>query len=882
MANIQDDGPESLSSSVHLPSRFPQPYARHHADLIAPTSSLPPSAHTTNMAGNAIQNGGVEKQDTRALDRRKALSPSESGTEADDESFTFVRALPAPPTKPRKGLRGARDDDEDDLTPTVLDREVIRLSDLGIPEPGARDPSPDIEDEKVLRTKGVRRRRAEILRRTTEGALIVISGALVLFYQKIWWQLSKPEKIACIFHAFVLACIYALYPLRLIKYSWLQSGFKWNTWSCVRLSAGFDPAPYIYPTVLPCIVALALFPNMTTALIPNLVLGLSAVPPHVLSRLPPKISSGMGHWVVSMIPMVIFQHFQLPLGYEELHWLAPEVTAALYPLHMTLTTVLHSFTTTSLLPAEVHLLSIVLINLLLLSTSPQAQILSSILWIGGLGILILCSSVIRWGVALARIPRWRLRRAGRIVQARQSFIKALNEGLNKKTRRRSRDIVQSDADDDDELLKHPKPTGLDTLKQEVLGALSNFFPIEHDESLSAVEKPNSNPFGQNESPLRQSRRRRNTVPANPNHGSGSSTNKNRRRRARSLDASFFLSLTPAQASLRTKMYAGFIYITIITLILFPIRLAVSRALGSEPFGWAIGYLFGDLRDLRLWVVTHNFTTWIPLPPLPTSSLSPANIRLLLAGYAASTVIAGLLIVLHLPAAVEVDTRRKVFHGTTVAMLLPSIPIDAPFFSLALALVLTGFCLLDLVRAAQLPPFSRPIALFLAPYVDGRDNRGPVVVSHMFLLVGCAVPLWLGLAATQLAGTGIWHGWVLRPADVSVDMLAGVVCVGMGDAAASLVGRRFGRHKWAWAGGKSLEGSVAFAGAVVLGLAFARCWIWVVSGWTDYTGLLEVWALAWKSVIAATGASLMEAVLTGGNDNVVVPVFLWVLVRALRM
>ena len=60
------------------------------------------------------------------------------------------------------------------------------------------------------------------------------------------------------------------------------------------------------------------------------------------------------------------------------------------------------------------------------------------------------------------------------------------------------------------------------------------------------------------------------------------------------------------------------------------------------------------------------------------------------------------------------------------------------------------------------------------------------------------------------------------------MVAGVVCVGMGDAAASLIGRRYGRRKWPWAGGKSLEGSL------------------------------------------------------GGNDNVIVPVILWALVRGVRL
>jgi len=219
----------------------------------------------------------------------------------------------------------------------------------------------------------------------------------------------------------------------------------------------------------------------------------------------------------------------------------------------------------------------------------------------------------------------------------------------------------------------------------------------------------------------------------------------------------------------------------------------------------------------------------------------------------------------------------------VFMLLPTIFIDPCFVSLALTLVLAIFLLLDLIRASQLPPLSSPIARFLTPYVDGRDLRGPVVVSHIFLLVGCAIPVWLSLAGVERTGgedDGAWGGWDVGTRDVS--MLAGVVCVGMGDAAASLIGRRYGRRKWPWAGGKSLEGSLAFAVAVTIGLVFGK--IWLVIGWSGL-GTRDVWcAVVWmgKAALCAVGASLNEAVLTGGNDNVVVPVVLWVLVRGVGL
>ena len=262
-----------------------------------------------------------------------------------------------------------------------------------------------------------------------------------------------------------------------------------------------------------------------------------------------------------------------------------------------------------------------------------------------------------------------------------------------------------------------------------------------------------------------------------------------------------------------------------------------------------------------------------------SFIGPASTRLLLCAYYLVILALGILLVLSLQRTLEVDTRRKVFHGMMVLILLPSTFVDPVFAAFALSLILVLFLLLDLFRASQLPPLSKPLAFFLTPYVDGRDLRGPVVISHIFLLIGCAIPLWLSLAAVKRSGEGAWTGWDVEKRDVS--MISGVVCVGMGDAAASLVGRRWGRRKWMWGGGKSLEGSAAFMVAVGVGLAMGKLWL-RVGGWEEGGGGIDDgwWATLGKVTVAAAGASATEAVLTGGNDNVIVPVVLWLFGKGL--
>jgi dolichol kinase len=709
--------------------------------------------------------------------------------------------------------------------------------------------------------------------------------------------------------------VLALYPLRLLYYSWgrePRSNLRYR--QRIRIPAAFDPAPILYPTVLPILISISLFSTLQQPLLPNILLGLAALPPQLIPYGTTPLGYSSIHWILSILPLITSEktgipsklfsqtpskHSLLPPN-QGLH---PEILVALFPLHQALLPPLHYLTTTSLLPAELHLLSAGLINLLLFADSPQAGIIRTLLWLGGVSVFVLCGKVLKWGVALARIPRWRFRRVGHIIQARQSFLQTLNKSLKpSRTHSASRAVAESDADEDDYPIISPL-LKTKSLKLNIVDALrKSNITANSSEIQSAVESKEATyqkPEGRGDS-LASPPRRRNTLPSLPSQNHVAQKTLHHRRRTKSA-AQSFLALTPTQAALRKWLYASYFYFVVVALILGPIRHVVGRyALnGHEPFGWAIGYLFGNVQRFRFEVFNWDLNWWIALPPMLDPDDTPqnfslaenlrhvvigaANVRLLLCLYCVGIIAIGLLIVLNITF-VEVDTRRKVFHGMMVAMLLPTIYIDPCFISLALAIVLAIFLLLDLIRASQLPPLSGPIATFLTPYVDGRDLRGPVVVSHIFLLIGCAIPLWLSLAGVQRAGDEPWLGWDVASRDVS--MISGVVCVGMGDAAASLIGRRYGRRKWPWAGGKSLEGSAAFAIAVTIGLVFGKGWL--VLGWGERVEkslterVVDVTIVVGKAGICAVGASLEEAVLTGGNDNVVVPVVLWILVKGVGL
>jgi dolichol kinase len=703
-------------------------------------------------------------------------------------------------------------------------------------------------------------------------------------------------------HVAVMAGVLGLYPLRLLYYSWRHDS-RLKLRRRIHLPAAFDPATILYPPILPVVVAISLFGTSSKLLLPNILLGLAALPARVI----PFRNSPL-HWFISILPLIAAENteipsrllastpykLKLPPPYKGLD---PELLVTLFPLHQALLPPLYYLTTTSLLPTELHLLSIGLVNLLFFSESPQATILTILLWLGGLGVFVLCGKVLKWGVALARIPRWRLRRAGHVIRARQNFLQVLNESLRSKNGL-SGHASDSDADEDMPLPENPlhKTKSLKVNVPFKLQATGN----EPQSAVEATKSSFSTWNGGAEMPTTAGRRRRNTLPVLAAENHTSEHRYTKRKRSQSI-AQSYLSLTPTQATMRKWLYAAYFYIIVVVLILGPIRYTIGKygLHDHEPFGWAVSYLFGNIPEIRWQIFNWNLDWWVPLPSLSDMddyaqglppaehirhiTLGQANTRLLLCVYCAGTIFVGLISVFSLSAIVEVDTRRKVFHGTMVAMLLPTIYIDPCFVALALALVLAVFILLDLIRASQLPPLSKPIAKFLTPYVDGRDLRGPVVVSHMFLLIGCAIPLWLSLAGVERGGDEPWEGWEVKSRDVS--MIAGVVCVGMGDAAASLIGRRYGRRKWPWAGGKSLEGSLAFAVAVTVGLVFGRVWLHI--GWGEPPKGKGEWAkdamlVTGKAALCAAGASLNEAVLTGGNDNVIVPVILWVLVRGVRL
>ncbi|KAK4904079.1 dolichol kinase [Elasticomyces elasticus] len=902
-------------------SRTPRPY--HHDGWEVHQDPGDGSSERHTSSGNVVSEQGRDgwsTHDKSTTSGQGSLAPSESGTEADDERPRFVKALPPATLRLRKGLKTGEQNEDALLTPSQLDDEGRRMSqdyfNITRPDSGiTSDQQASAEQEKLQR-----RRLGEFVRRTSEVALMGVIIAIVLCGQGVL-KTAKEWKIELLSYLLLIVALVLVYPVKLSIVDTRAQHTK--LWQRFRVPASFDPATVLYPPLLPVLVALSVSPTNSAVVLPNIILGLASLPQRLFPRSSRLGGFNVVHWLISIVPLILSENTNYfasstlkkpymlksgpPVG------LASEVLVSLYPLHHTLLVPLHYLTTSSLLITELHLLSVALINLLYLASSPQTVILKTCLWLGGVPLFFLCWPVLRWNVTLARVPRWKLRRSGHSAEERKSLVDAVSDLINIQRATaafRSADDPDSDADEDEsETSIKDRLNGVPKLFTRL--RTTSFGAFEICEPKSAIEpRVMANGHSSNDVSV-QRHVRRNTLPGRPipePEQRQSST----KRKSRSMLA-WYLQLTPQQVERRKWLYAEFVYLVIVVVTLGPVRsyIMANALQGQDPFGWAISYLFGQIDLVRFAVEATGLHLWIPLPvaasswrdlrfglPLDVSGireiLGSANVRLLLLAYWLAVIACGLLAVFYLTAFVEVDTRRKVFHGVMVAVLLPTVFIDPCYCALGLGLVLAVFLLLEIIRAGLVPPLGSAIGRFVAPYVDGRDLRGPVVVSHIFLLIGCAVPLWFSLASIDRTGDQPWTGWELAENARESAMLAGVICVGMGDAAASLIGRRYGRRKWIWVGGKSLEGSTAFAVAVTLGLMGGKLWQ-VVGWWEDAVGSLDCHVggegttallVAWstslaKAIFCACAASFMEAVLTGANDNVVVPVALWLLVKGVR-
>jgi hypothetical protein len=91
----------------------------------------------------------------------------------------------------------------------------------------------------------------------------------------------------------------------------------------------------------------------------------------------------------------------------------------------------------------------------------------------------------------------------------------------------------------------------------------------------------------------------------------------------------------------------------------------------------------------------------------------------------------------------------------------------------MSLATSLFLLAEVIRHFEVPPCGNQLGDFFSIFTDERDTRGPLVVSHIFLLVGCSVPVWMSLYGSNVSSSSL-----------PIEGFSGVLCLGCGDAMVS--------------------------------------------------------------------------------------------------
>ncbi|KAK8805509.1 hypothetical protein WA158_002165 [Blastocystis sp. Blastoise] len=169
----------------------------------------------------------------------------------------------------------------------------------------------------------------------------------------------------------------------------------------------------------------------------------------------------------------------------------------------------------------------------------------------------------------------------------------------------------------------------------------------------------------------------------------------------------------------------------------------------------------------------------------------------------------LILLLSLPCLQILDAPliiiRKFFHFLCVFLFVPAVLYDNELIYIAISVAFALFVYVELLRILSPPPFSFLHPL-LTSFTDNRDN-GYLILTHMSLLLGCAVPIW---ALEYFTNIPLEQRTVLRS--------SGIVVLGFGDSFAAIIGSLLGKIK-IMNTHKTIEGYLGFTISLFLALLF---------------------------------------------------------------
>jgi dolichol kinase len=162
------------------------------------------------------------------------------------------------------------------------------------------------------------------------------------------------------------------------------------------------------------------------------------------------------------------------------------------------------------------------------------------------------------------------------------------------------------------------------------------------------------------------------------------------------------------------------------------------------------------------------------------------------------ILMGLVVVWQTKRHENASTRdRKSFHILMCLMFVPGLMFQCYLLYITTIITLAVFLVLEIARVIKLYPVSEILESTITAFIDEKD-AGKVALTPFYLLIGCSLPLWIHPSPCDETNSSMF---------TFLPMLSGIISIGIGDTFASIVGSKFGKHKW-WNRNKSVEGTLA--------------------------------------------------------------------------
>lgn len=154
---------------------------------------------------------------------------------------------------------------------------------------------------------------------------------------------------------------------------------------------------------------------------------------------------------------------------------------------------------------------------------------------------------------------------------------------------------------------------------------------------------------------------------------------------------------------------------------------------------------------------------------------------------------------------RVVAARKFFHLIALLLFTPITWLDPDMMALSYAIAVALLMVIEVIRCYNFglekgSIISSSLNAFYTTFLDEKDSiaaEGGLVITHITLILGSAIPLWMYQMIVNLSGEN----------KVPIFFLpyVGVVALGVGDSVGAIAGLTFGRHFWSGSS-RTIEGS----------------------------------------------------------------------------